>query len=243
MEPKIQIYKDLPALSIAAAQLFIDSAAQAIAARGRFLTALSGGGTPKPLYELLASPPYRDQIEWSKVHAFWGDERCVPKDDPGNNYFQAKQALFDHVPLPLENIHRVASELEPEDAANDYAGVLNTFAETPFAWPRFDFVLLGMGDDGHTASLFPGSPVDETAPVIAVTANYQDRPARRVSLTPPVLNTARRIVFLLIGQSKSETLANIINGVYHPQRLPAQRIRPTNGEIFWLVDEAAASKL
>lgn len=243
MEPNIQIFKDLQALSLAAAQLFIDSAKQAIAARGRFLTALSGGGTPKPLYELLARTPYREQMEWDKVHAFWGDERCVPHDDPGNSYFQAKQSLFDHVPLPLENIHRVASELEPENAANDYTRVLSTFAEAPFAWPRFDLVLLGMGDDGHTASLFPGSQVDVTPPVIAVTANYQDRPAQRVSLTPLVFNAAHRIIFLVAGKSKAETLANILNGVYHPALLPAQRIRPTDGETLWLVDEAAASKL
>ncbi len=243
MKPKIQIFKDLQGLSLAAANLFVDLAAQAITARGRFLTALSGGSTPKPLYEYLARAPYRDQIEWDKVHTFWGDERCVPHNDPGNNYFQAKQALFDHVPLPLENIHRIASELEPKDAANDYAYVLNTFAEAPYSWPRFDLVLLGMGDDGHTASLFPGSQVDITSPTIAVTANYQDRPARRASLTPLVFNAARQVVFLLTGQGKSETLANILNGVYHPELLPAQRIHPTDGEVRWLVDEAAASKL
>jgi 6-phosphogluconolactonase len=243
MKPKIQIFKDLQELSLTAAELFVKSAAQAITTRGHFYTALSGGGTPKPLYELLARAPYRDQIDWSKVHIFWGDERCVPHDDPGNNYFQAKQALFDHIPLPPENIHRVASELEPEDAANDYARVLNTFAEAPFSWPRFDLVLLGMGDDGHTASLFPGSQVNVTSPAIAVTANYQDRPARRISLTQLVFNAARQIVFLAVGQGKSETLASILNGVYHPELLPAQRIRPTDGEILWLIDEAAASKL
>jgi 6-phosphogluconolactonase len=243
MKPKIQVFKNLQELSIAAAELFVDSVSQAITARGRFLTALSGGGTPKPLYELLARAPYRDQIEWSKVLVFWGDERCVSHDDPGNNYFQTKQSLFDHIPLPADNIHPIASELEPEDAAKDYARVLKNFAESPYEWPRFDLVLLGMGDDGHTASLFPGSQVDVTSPTIAVTANYQDRPAKRVSLTPLVFNTARRVVFLAVGQSKAETLANILNGEYHPELLPAQRIRPTDGDVIWLVDEAAAGKL
>ncbi len=243
MKPKIQVFKNLQELSIAAAELFVDSVAQAVTARGRFLTALSGGGTPKPLYELLARTPYRDQIGWSKVFVFWGDERCVSKDDPGNNYFQAKQALFDHVPLPADNIHRIASELEPEDAAQDYARILKNFEELPYEWPRFDLVLLGMGDDGHTASLFPGSRVDITSSTIAVNANYQDRPANRVSLTPLVFNSARRLVFLAIGQSKAVTLANILNGEYHPELLPAQRIRPTDGEVIWLVDEAAAGKL
>jgi 6-phosphogluconolactonase len=243
MKPKIQIFKDLQNLSLAAAEMFVQSAAQAIAARGRFLTALSGGGTPKLLYELLAQEPYRNQIEWRKVHTFWGDERCVPKDDADNNYFQAKQALFDHVPLPAENIHSVASELETENAAKDYARILGTFAEAPLAWPRFDLVLLGMGDDGHTASLFPNSPVAMTSPVVAVTANYQGRPARRVSLTPLVFNAARRVVFMAVGQGKSGTLASILNGEYRPESFPVQRIRPTDGEIIWLVDEAAASKL
>lgn len=243
MKPKIQIHKDLQELSAAAAQLFIESAANAIAARGRFLTALSGGGTPKPLYELLAQPPYRDQIQWDKVHAFWGDERCVPMDDPGNNYFQARQALLDHVPVPAENIHRVNSELEPESAAKDYAQVLKDFSEAPLTFPRFDLVLLGMGDDGHTASLFPNSPVDESSPVIAVTANYQDRPARRVSLTPLVFNTARQVIFMAVGKSKAERLASILNGDYHPALLPAQRIRPKDGEVLWLVDESAAEKI
>jgi 6-phosphogluconolactonase len=243
MKPKIQVFKNLQELSIAAAELFVHSAAQAIAARGQFLTALSGGGTPRPLYELLARLPYRDQIDWSKVYVFWGDERCVSRDDPGNNYFQAKQALFDHIPLPTDNIHRIASELEPEDAAKDYARVLKDFAESPYEWPRFDLVLLGMGDDGHTASLFPSSQVEAKSATIAVTANYQDRPAKRVSLTPLVFNAARRVVFLAVGKSKSETLASILNGEYHPELLPAQRICPTDGEVLWLVDEAAAGKL
>ena len=243
MKPKIQVFKNLQELSIAAAKLFVDSATQAITSRGRFLTALSGGGTPKPLYELLARLPYRSQIDWSKVSFFWGDERCVSKDDPGNNYFQAKQALFDHVPLPADNIHRIASELEPEDAAQDYARVLKNFEELPYEWPRFDLVLLGMGDDGHTASLFPGSQVDITSPTIAVNATYEDRPAKRVSLTPLVFNSARRLVFLTVGQSKAETLASILNGEYHPELLPAQRIYPEDGDVIWLVDEAAAGKL
>ena len=243
MEPKIQIHKNLQELSIAAAELFTASAEQSVASRGRFLAALSGGGTPKPLHEMLASDPYQDKVEWKKTHIFWGDERCVPNNDPGNNYFQARQALLDRVPLPVENIHRVISELEPEEAALDYASQLKDFAEAPHAWPRLDLVILGMGDDGHTASLFPGSQVEIASPTVAVTANYQDRPARRVSLTPLVINAARRVIFLVSGQSKAETLARILNGEYQPELLPAQRIRPTDGEVIWLVDEAAAGKL
>ncbi len=240
METKIQVYKNLQVLSVAAAELFTASAKQAVNLRARFLAALSGGGTPKPFHELLATTPYRDQIDWKYTHIFWGDERCVPKDDPGNNYFQAKQAFLDYVPLPAENIHRVISELEPDAAADEYARQLTEFAERPYNWPRFDLVILGMGDDGHTASLFPGSQVDVASPTIAVTANYQDRPARRVSLTPLVFNAARRVVFLVSGQSKSEALARILHGEYLPEQLPAQRIHPTDGEVIWLVDEAAS---
>ena len=243
MKPKIQVYKNLQGLSIAAAELFVRSAAQAIEKRGRFLTALSGGNTPNPLYQTLASAPYRDKVYWAKVHIFWGDERCVPPDDPGNCYYQARLALLDHVDIPVDNIHRIQSTLEPASAASDYVHTLKVFSTPSLDWPRFDLVLLGMGEDGHTASLFPGSPVEIASPTIAVTANYQDRPSRRVSLTPLVFNSARQIVFLVSGESKAETLANVLNGEYHPEQLPAQRIHPTDGEVIWLVDEAAASKL
>ena len=226
-----------------AADLFIESAADSIAQRGRFLTALSGGNTPTGLYRLLAAAPARDRIDWSNVHVFWGDERCVPPEDPGNSYGQAKQVLLDQVPVPEENVHRVLSDLEPGEAAMDYARVLKDFAEAPYDWPRFDFVLLGMGDDGHTASLFPGSPAEVSTPTLAVTAQYQDRPANRVTLTPLVLNSAHRIVFLLSGTSKANTLANVLFGDYHPLNLPAQRIQPTDGEVIWLMDSSAGSKL
>jgi len=245
MEPEIEIniFKSFHDLSLMAARLFVESSSQAIAKRGRFLVALSGGNTPTLLYQTLAGIHYRNQINWAKVHAFWGDERCVPPDDPGNCYYQARLALLDHVDIPTDNIHRVQSDLEPASAAIDYAHTLKDFATPPLDWPCFDLVLLGMGEDGHTASLFPGSPVEVTSPTVAVTANYQDRPARRVSLTPLVFNSARQIVFLVSGGSKSETLASVLNGEYHPEQLPAQRIRPTDGEVIWLVDEAAASKL
>lgn len=245
MEPEIEIniFKNIRDLSLAATNLFIESASQAITQRGRFLVVLSGGDTPTPLYQTLAGIHYRNQINWAKVHAFWGDERCVPPDDPGNCYYQARLALLDHVDIPADNIHRIQSTLEPASAATDYARTLKVYSTPPLDWPRFDLVLLGMGEDGHTASLFPGSPVEIASPTVAVTANYQDRPARRVSLTPPVFNSARQIVFLVSGGSKSETLASVLNGEYHPEQLPAQRIRPTDGEVIWLVDEAAASKL
>ena len=239
----VRVFEDLDLLSQAAAKLFIETSAQAILGRGRFLVALSGGNTPAELYKLLAQSPYKEQIDWPRVHVFWGDERCVPIEDSENSYRQAYDVLLSHVPIPAENIHRVKSDLEPAEAAKDYANILKRFASPALDWPRFDLVLLGMGEDGHTASLFPGSDVNISTPTLAVTAQYQNRPANRATLTPLVLNSARRIIFLVSGESKAQTLANVLYGGYDPKQLPAQRIRPADGEVIWMVDQSAASKL
>ena len=236
----LRIFKDLNALSQAAAQEFITVANEAISERGQFLVALNGGDTPKRLFELLASSPHK--IDWTRAHVFWGDERLVPASDPENNYAMAKQTLLNHVAIPIENIHRINTDLSPAEAATDYTLTLKRFASPPLNWPRFDLVLLGMGDDGHTASLFPGSPVEVTEPVIAVTADYQGRPANRITLTPLVLNGARKILFLISGASKAEALRRVLNGDSQVQ-FPAARIHPTDGMVNWFVDEAAASKL
>lgn len=233
----VKVFRDISELSQAATKSFIELASQAIAERRRFLVALSGGSTPTRLYECLAN----ETLDWSRVHFFWGDERCVPVEDAGNSYGQAKKVLFDKI--GATNIHRVKSELEPDSAARDYAHTLSQFADPPLDFPRFDLVLLGMGDDGHTASLFPDSPVDVTTPTLAVTANYQDRPANRITLTPPVFNQAREVWFLVTGQSKAETLKNIIEGEFKPEVYPAQRIRPVGGNLIWMIDEAAGSLL
>jgi len=185
------------------------------------------------LYALLAT----EKLDWTRMHFFWGDERCVPVNDPGNTYGMMREILFDKI--GATNIHRVESELEPAAAARAYAKTLSGFADAPFDFPRFDLVLLGMGDDGHTASLFPGSPVNIDSPTIAVTAHYQDRPANRISLTPKVFNQAREVWFLVTGAGKAETLRRVITGEKHPEQLPAQRIQPENGNLTWLVDEAA----
>ncbi len=243
LKPDVRIFEDLDALSEAAAVLFVGACAQAIRSRGRALVALSGGSTPEKLYELLAKSPYAEQIGWTHVHIFWGDERCVPPEDPESNYRQANDALLSHVPIPKENVHRIQGEADPRDAAMTYALALRAFASPPLSWPRFDLVLLGMGEDGHTASLFPGSPVNITAPTAAVTAQYQGRPANRVTITPVLLNQARLLVFMVSGESKSQTLADVLNGGYDPARLPAQRIRPVDGQLIWMVDEPTASRL
>lgn len=233
----IKKFKDSDELSQAAAKAFAELANQAIAERGRFLVSLSGGSTPMKLYERLAN----EKPNWTRAHFFWGDERCVPVDDPGNTYGSMREIFFNKI--GTTNIHRVESALAPALAAQAYAQTLSGFADAPFDFPRFDLVLLGMGDDGHTASLFPGSPVETDSPVFAVTALYQDRPAKRVSLTPKVFNQAREIWFLVTGAGKAETLRNVIHGEQNLELYPAQRIQPVNGNLVWMIDEAAGKFL
>ena len=228
---------------MAAAELFVTAAAQAIGARGRFLVVLSGGSTPSGLYRLLADEPYRSRVDWLNALVFWGDERCVPPEDEGSNYRQAFVTLLQHVPIPVENVQRIKGELEPAEASDDYAQTLERFAAPGLDWPHFDLVLLGMGADGHTASLFPGSQVDLAAPTLAVSADYQGRPAQRVTLTHPVFNSARTVLFLVTGEDKAETLSRVLSDVSMPEQYPAQRIRPADGQVIWLVDEAAGKYL
>jgi 6-phosphogluconolactonase len=209
---------------------FIQIASEAIESRGRFLVSLAGGNTPMKLYEKLSNV----KLDWTRVHFFWGDERCVPINDDGNSYGQTKKILFDKI--GVTNIHRVNTDLPPASAATHYAHALNFFADAPLDFPRFDLVLLGLGEDGHTASLFPNSPVDVEESVIPVTAQYQDRPANRVTLTPKVFNEAKEIWFLVAGKNKAEILNKVINGEKNLELYPAQRIQPKNGNLIWWVD-------
>jgi len=242
MNLDIRIFKDSEKLSHHAAEIFIKQATQAIHERGRFLVALNGGNTPTRLFQLLATD-YQDKINWTSIHIFWGDERCVPPDDPGSSYGQAREALLSHVPIPAENIHSVDTSLSPAEAAGDYARLLSQFSNPLLSFPRFDLVYLGMGEDGHTASLFPGSTVHVTETVIPVTANYQDRPANRVTMTQLIFNQARMIAFMATGEKKAFTLAEVLSDRYNPELYPAQRIDPQDGQLIWLVDEAASGKL
>jgi 6-phosphogluconolactonase len=242
MKPKLRIFDDLERLSIHAANLFSEQAARSILERDQFLISLNGGGTPTRLFQLLATD-FRDKIEWAKVHVFWGDERCVPPDDPGSSYGQARELLLSRVPIPESNIHRIKGEFTPVEASKEYSLLLKEYASPPFNWPRFDLVYLGMGEDGHTASLFPGSPVNVTEAALPVTAHYQDRPANRVTLTQLVLNSARMIVFMATGEKKAITLAEVLSDRYNPELYPAQRIDSKDGELIWLVDDGAAGKL
>ncbi len=242
MKPEIRIFKDMESLSHDAANLLIEQAMQSIMERGRFLVALNGGSTPTRLFQLLASD-YRDKVDWNKAHVFWGDERCVPPDDPGSSYGQARNLFLSHISIPDSNVHRVKGDLEPVEASREYSLTLSRFASFPFEFPRFDLVYLGMGEDGHTASLFPSSPVDVTEPTLPVTAHYQDRPANRVTLTQLVFNQAHIVAFMATGEKKANTLAEVLSDRYNPALYPAQRIEPKNGKLIWLIDEAVAGKL
>lgn len=242
MKPEIRIFKNIEQLSHYAAEIFVERALRSIHERGRFLVALNGGSTPSHLFQLLGTH-FRDQIDWSKTHIFWGDERLVPAEDPESSYGQARDLFLSHVDIPEENIHPINGDLEPASAAAEYANTLNQFAEAPLEFPRFDLVYLGMGDDGHTASLFPGSTLDVKDAVMPVIAQYQDRPAQRVTLTPLVFNHAHMIAFMATGEKKAHTLAEVLSDHYNPELYPVQRVEPKDGRIIWLVDEDAASKL
>jgi 6-phosphogluconolactonase len=240
VEPDVRVFLDPAALSRAAADVFVEAAAGAMAERGRFLVCLSGGSSPGPLYSLLAESPYRDLVSWPSVHVFWCDERCVPAEDLNSNYRLARELLLSRVPAVAQNLHRIRTELDPELAAADYALTLRKFANPPLAWPRFDLVLLGLGTDGHTASLFPGSPVEVTESTWAVSAPANHPGIERVTLTAPVFNSARSAVFLVHGAGKADIVASVLYGDVRPALLPAQRIQPDDGALIWMLDAGAA---
>jgi 6-phosphogluconolactonase len=239
--PEICIYPDASLLAQAAVQSIIDSAARAIAACGRFSLALAGGSTPRAAYELLSQEAYAAQVDWAHTQIFWGDERCVPPDHPDSNYRMARQALLDCVPVPPGNIHRMRGEDEPQRAAESYEQELRAFF-TP-GQPYFDLVLLGLGEDGHTASLFPGAAAIHEQERWAV-AYYVDKlSAWRLTLTPPALNAAAQITFLVSGASKADRLVQVLCAPYQPDVLPAQVVRPVSGRLVWLLDQPAWVRL
>jgi 6-phosphogluconolactonase len=225
----------------AAAERFVFAAQEASNARSRFAVALSGGSTPKRAYELLAGNGYRERVDWSKVHVFFGDERCVPPNDTESNFRMAGEAMLSRVPIPQENVHRIVGEGDPSIGARTYEeeDLRSFFAGA--SWPRFDLVFLGMGDDGHTASLFPGSAAlkEDKAWVVA---NWVEKfKTFRITLTAPAINNAAHVVFLVTGEGKARRLAEVVRGPRAPEALPSQLIRPVDGKLEWLIDEAAAA--
>lgn len=242
---QILLCRDLDEVSFRAAELFVRLGHEAVSSSDRFMVALAGGSTPKALYALLAADPFRLQISWSAVHLFWGDERCVSPDHPDSNYRMAREALLEKVPIPAQNIHRMPAEVEDHArAAADYERALRTFFGVPDGeQPCFDLILLGMGEDGHTASLFPGTDaLRETEHLVA--ANYVEKVGMyRLTLTAPVINQAANVVFLVSGESKASVLREVLEGADRPQHLPSQLIRPEKGHLLFIIDRAAAKKL
>jgi 6-phosphogluconolactonase len=237
------VCKDIPELSAQAAAEFVRLANERSATAGRFAVALSGGSTPRALYSLLAGAEFQSQVPWDRVHFFWGDERCVPPDHPDSNYRMAFETLLSKAPVPEENIHRIEAELVPEIAAARYEkAIRDFFSLADSAWPAFDLVILGLGDDGHTASLFPGSEALNERHRLVVAAYNEKLKSHRVTLTLPVLNRAANIFFLVAGASKTAILRDVLQRE-SSKNLPAQQIDPPNGRLIWFVDQAAAASL
>jgi 6-phosphogluconolactonase len=239
--PQVRVFPDPEALGRAAAEFFVALSKKTIASQGRCTVALSGGSTPHRLYTLLGSPPHRNDIDWKQVHVFWADERCVPEYHEESNFKLAVDALLSRVAIPRENIHRIKGEDGPECAAEEYDRELRFFFGT-IEFPVFDLVLLGAGDDGHTASLFPGSPALRERTRLAVAVHLEAPKPGRVTLTLPVLNHAAQTLFLASGHGKAGVVRAILeNG--NPLHYPAGLVQPVRGGVTWFVDKQAAGLL
>lgn len=245
--PTLEVLPDAAAVARRAAELFLRDGRDAVGARGSFAVTLSGGSTPRALYLLLADEPYVSSVPWSRVRVFWGDERCVAPGDAASNYRLAQETFLNTVPLPPTRVHRLRGEAaDPEQAAREYEALLRAQAReagtVPGGVPRMDLILLGMGADGHTASLFPyRQTLRETRRLVVV----DDIPGvgRRLTVTLPLLKSARHIVFAAVGQEKAAAVAEVLQGPWDPRRLPAQGVVPRFGRLTWLIDRAAAECL
>jgi 6-phosphogluconolactonase len=254
-EARLRVYKDADEVAMKAARHFARLADQYVVGSGRFSVALSGGSTPKKMFSLLAETPFKETVPWSSIYFFWGDERTVAPDHAESNYRMAREALLSKVPVPAENIFRIPAEMEdPAAAASEYESTLMQFfmsgpgttrtGTAPLTnVPRFDLVLLGMGPDGHTASLFPQTTALSDTEHLVV-ANWVEKfNTWRITLTAKTINNARNVTFLAGGEDKTEILKNVLEGTYQPDIYPSQMIRPQNGSLLWMIDEAAARLL
>ncbi|WP_143307583.1 6-phosphogluconolactonase [Chitinophaga vietnamensis] len=239
---ELHIAKDPAQLSENVAAWISNYIQEVLQDQEHFTFVLSGGNTPKQLYALLAKEPYSQIIPWERVHFFWGDERAVPFEDDRNNARMAFEVLLNKVPVNPEHIHVMRTDIAPEAAAAEYEAILKKYFDDEEE-DTFDLVLLGMGDDGHTLSLFPGTPVvhEHDAWVKAFFLQAQDM--YRITLTAPLVNRASCVVFLATGSGKAITLKNVIEGTFDAERYPSQLIRPQDGELHWFVDEAAAAAM
>jgi 6-phosphogluconolactonase len=237
---QLHIYKNVEETVIALADWMTELIRRTLEVKDRFTIALSGGETPKKLYRTLASDRYRGKINWNKLHFFWGDERMIPINDERSNAKMAYEYLLDHVDIPSSNIHTIFTDIVPDESALHYEKILHQYFDVKQI--TFDLALLGMGDDGHTLSLFPGSEAlkDEQSWVKA--DNTEQKGMKRITLMPTVINRSAAIVFLVTGENKATVLAEIISNPTH-EKYPAQLIQPANGELYWFLDEAAAKNL
>jgi len=237
----IHTLETIPELIKAIAGHFISVGNKAIASRGEFNVVLSGGSSPKKLYKLLASPGYKDKMNWKKVNFFFGDERDVPANDPENNAYMVKRTLFDPLNISQSNIFPINTSLSPQEAAKSYTSTIT--AQLDKQELQFDLILLGLGDNAHTASLFPHTPVltDKSTSVQAVFLEGQK--VYRISMTAPLINQARNIAFLVYGEEKAKAVHHVLEDEFDPEKYPAQLIDPVKGELHWFLDEAAASLL
>lgn len=237
----VAVYDDREALSRAVAKLFAEEARRAVEAHGRFTVLLCGGETPRRCYELLAQEPLRSSIPWQAVQLFWGDERWVPHDDPLSNLGMTRRALLDHVPLDETQIHPIPYESSPRESALRYERQLRSYFD--IAPPRFDLVLLGLGEDGHTASLFPETPVLEELYRWACEVYVAAKDLYRVTTTALLINQAALVAFMVAGKEKAAILHQVLEGAHDPMRLPAQLIKPEDGRLLWLADHDVARLL
>jgi len=239
--PMIRIFDDVDALGLGVAELFVEKACKAVKERGRFTLSLAGGETPRRIYEMLGKAPYNHLIPWEKVHVYWGDERYVSANDSRSNQGMARKALLDRVPIPLEQIYPIVCESTPQQTAEDYEKVItaNFYGQTP----AFDFIFLGLGSDGHTASLFPFTSVLNEKDRWVGHVHLLDLDSHRVTLTAPLINHGVTIVFMVTGAAKAEIVRDVLEGPKDIQRLPSQLIAPQNGELFWMLDQAAGRLL
>jgi 6-phosphogluconolactonase len=240
--PEIIVAEDLQELSRIAADRFVRLAATSISSSGRFTVALAGGSTPKSLYRLLSSDEYKTKIDWAHVFFFFGDERFVPADDPESNYRMARENLLDPIDIPSANIFRWHTETgSPDEVAANYEEMLREFFNLGESVPCFDLILLGLGADGHTASLFPNSPALGETKRLAISNRVEKFGAYRLTFTFPLINNAANIIFLVSGPEKAFALTEILKETGNFQKYPARAVRPVGGELIWLVDEQAST--
>jgi 6-phosphogluconolactonase len=236
----IHIFETPEAVAKAACDFIIRLAADTIRLNGRFVIALSGGSTPNKLFALLATPEYSEQIPWGKVFVCWGDERCVPMNDDRNNAHAARLLLLNNVPIPVANIFAIPVDMEPSEAALTYEQRIKELFKTG---GTFDLILLGLGDDGHTASIFPGSPVIHEQEKWIKEAYMEEQKMYRITFSPVLINEARNILFLVTGKSKATIVNTVINGDTEINKYPAQLVKPLSGRLLWFLDKDAATRL